>query len=105
MKDLVVFLVSTELVKKMWDASLFERLEAVETDEAKAAIVQETERMVFEIVDEVFKPDEEIDEEGIEMKNYFIKGIIEHNYQFFKLPTPFEQGLTLDDVKERNGVC
>ena len=104
MLELVTLLVGMELVKRLDESSLFERVEAVDSLEAKTAIVQETEKMVFEVCDEFFKSNEEIDEEGKQVKDEYIKRVIEHNYRFFGLPTPFDLGVTFEEIKERNGI-
>ena len=103
MIDFVVLAIGIELTKKMKRVNLLERFEAANTLEAKTAIVQETEKMTLEVVNDIFKPESEIGEEGVEVKDEVTKDIIEHNYEYFEIPSPFEQGLTLDDIKKRNG--
>lgn len=83
---------------------IIERMNQAETLEEKKLIVRETETYAFKIADEVFKPDEEIGEEGIQVKKDFIKALICSNYQFFGLPTPFEEGETFEDIEFRSGL-
>jgi hypothetical protein len=98
---LLELVVGLEMTKKMAEAETFERLENASTMDEKLMIAQETEKFVFEIANDIFV--ENLPQEGIEVKNEFIKGLIEHNYRFFRLPNPFENGVTLDQVKARNG--
>lgn len=95
--------VGIEMVEKMEAAQTMERLARAKTIEEKKAVVRETEKFVFEIANDVFKPDEVIGVEGVNAKDQFIKGIITHNYGYFGLENPFENGTTFEEVKIRNG--
>jgi hypothetical protein len=94
-------IVGLEMTKKMAEAETFERLASASTMDEKMLVAQETEKFVFEIADDIFV--EDLPQDGIEAKDEFIKGLIEHNYRFFKLPNPFENGVTLEHVKARHG--
>ncbi|MDC3413947.1 hypothetical protein [Terrihalobacillus insolitus] len=96
-------IVGLEMTKKMAAADIMERVEKATTIGEKTLIVQETERFVFEIADEIFI--ENLPKEGIKVKDEFIKGLVEHNYRFFNIPNPFENGVTLDEIKARNGYA
>lgn len=97
-------IVSNMMVTKFHENKIIERVNQAETLEEKKLIVRETEPYAFEIVDEVFKPDEEIGEEGIQAKKNLIKALICSNYQFFGLSTPFEEGETFEDIEFRSGL-
>lgn len=93
-----------EMVMRMKNADIYNRLAKAKNQSEKAAIVQETEKFAFEVADIIFRPDNEIGLDGIQVKEDFIKTIIEHNYRYFNLPTPFEQGATMTEIKFRNGI-
>jgi hypothetical protein len=104
MNGILALVVGVQMVEKMEEARTMERFMLATSSEQKVAIVQETERFVLEIADEVFKPEEVIGAEGVEAKNEFVEGLIAHNYRYFNLPNPFDYGVTLDEVKKRHGV-
>ncbi|WP_033829083.1 hypothetical protein [Bacillus andreraoultii] len=93
-----------ELVERMEKGDIFNRIENAQSLSEKVAIVQETEKYAFEVAEVIFKPNDEIGEEGVQVKDEFVKATIEHNYHYFGLPTPFEQGVTMEEIKFRNGI-
>ena len=103
MNESVLLAIGVEMIKKMEKANTKERVEQAQTVEEKTAIVQETEKFVFEVGDDVFKSDEEIGEEGLKVKNEFFKEAVAFQYVFFELPNPFENGTTFNNVLARNG--
>jgi hypothetical protein len=103
MKEFLMLVVGIEMVEKMEEAQIMERVERAKTIEEKTAVVRETEKFVFEITNDVFKPDEVIGVDGVQAKEEFIQGLIAHNYGFFGLENPFKNGTTFEDVKIRNG--
>lgn len=103
MKELFMLALGIEMVNKMKEARTMERVEAAATIEEKTEIVRETESMVFDVIDSLFKPEEEIGKDGIEAKEEIAKATIEHQYVYFKLPNPFEYGTTFEEIKLRNG--
>jgi hypothetical protein len=101
---IITAIAGKELFERMEKGDIFNRVENAETVSEKVAIIQETEKYAFEVANVIFKSDEEIGEEGVELKDEFIKATIEHNYHYFGLPTPFEQGVTMEEIKFRNGI-
>ena len=97
-------IVASMMMTKFHENKIIERMHQAETLEEKKLIVRETEPYAFEIADEVFKSDEEIGDDGIQVKEDFIKALICFNYQFFGLPTPFEEGETFEDIEFRSGL-
>lgn len=103
MKELVMLAVGIGMTEKMRDAQTIERFGEAETLEEKTAIVRETEKFCFEIADDIFKSDEEIGEEGIEQKLGFIEHLVTHQYHYFELDNPLENGTTFEEIRRRNG--
>lgn len=96
MENLVMAIAGMEMVEKLKEIQFLERMEKAETEEEKIALVRETEKFGFEVVDEIFKSDEEIGEDGVEIKNDLIRSLVNHNYEYFDLPVP-----SFDEVRER----
>lgn len=104
MNQMVMMAIGIEMFGKMVEANTIDRVAAATTTEEKATIVQETEKFAFEVIGGIFKPDSEIGEDGVKAKELATKGLIEHQYNYFKLPNPFENGTTMEDVKARNQI-
>jgi hypothetical protein len=103
MKELLMLAVGIGMVEKMEEAETMERLEKATSHEEKVAIVRETERFVFEIANDVFRPESEIGEDGVKAKQQFIEGIIGHNYRYFGMENPLDNGISFAELKIRNG--
>lgn len=101
-------LILMEVAEKLNEVGFFDKVEEAREDgvEALEALALESEPHVFEVINKVIKKDEEILElggqEDIDEKNELIEEIVAHQYEFLEVPTPFEKGVTLDEVKARN---
>ncbi|WP_163530912.1 hypothetical protein [Halobacillus ihumii] len=105
MQDLVMMVIGVQMEEKMTEKDVFNRVEAAETDSEKFDIVRETESDVFDVIGDVFKSEDELPPEGIEAKDELTKAVLENQYEYFNLSTPFNNGDTLDTLKERNGIA
>lgn len=103
-ENMVALLISISLFKKVEQAGAFEKIAAARTTNEKVNVIRETEKFAFQVADEFVKSDEEIGEAGIKAKNELIEKLIEHNYEYFGLPSPFKNGTTLEDIRNRNGL-
>lgn len=102
--------INSEVEMALAVAGIFERAFQAKTEDEKRKIAIETDKITFKTVDRIFKPDEEIrstknGEIGIKLKNKIIEAVLQHNYHFFELPNPFDEGLTLEDIKARCGLA
>ena len=82
-------------------------MEIAETDDEKRTIMLDCEKCIFEIINKVLKPDDEIMEEtgkeGLRTKRKMMEEMITQHYHFFDLSSPFEEGVTFEEVARRNG--
>jgi len=110
MKELIEKMLLIDIATKMNESGVFDKVEEAEGNTEKLEVIAlESEKVIFESVDNVFKSDEEINEiggdeaeEGIKQKREIMKALIAHQYKFLEIPTPFENGITMDEVIKRN---
>ena len=100
------------MAKNLDDLGIFDKMtEAKLTGNKELALeaAKETEKVALAVAYEVTKPDAELyeihGESAVEAKREFEQGLVVHNYKFLDLETPFENGVTLEELKGRNGYA
>lgn len=89
------------MVEKLEEGKYKEKV-ILATKVEQQKLLQETEVFAFEIADEIFKSDEEIGEEGIEVKNKLIESLIKTNYKHLGVESPFDNGATFKEIELRS---
>lgn len=104
----IATIISLEMTMRMAKAKIYDRLDDALLHEDRLEVLQATERITLELVDEIMKSDEEIileiGVEGLQAKDEVFKAIVTSNYEFLGFPelNPFECGKTIEEVKMRN---
>lgn len=109
---MVLEIITLLMAKQLDELGIFDLMtEAKFTEDKELAVyaAKASEKIALAVAFEVTKRDEvllkEHGEKSVQEKREFEKALIEHNYGFLDLPTPFEEGETLDEVKGRNGFA
>ena len=98
-ESIALLVIGVKMTEKMDEKDIYERVEeARKVGKDITPIVQETEMMTVEVLDEIVKPDEVLDEKDIVGKAKMYLELINHNYGFFEIDQPYNTDVSDEEV-------
>ena len=99
-------------VYTMYDAlkenEVFIRMENAESEKERIKIALEIESLALDVIDRYLFSEEEthyyFGMQGLIERDSLIRSILEYHYEYFGLLSPFDYGMTVEQLVERNRI-